>query len=165
MIFLALALALLYLGVIFTDATRFIIPNSINLAILLLYLAMFFINPPEPWWSGLAAFGLIFVIGLGIFALGLMGGGDVKLLAVTLLWTGWTEASFYFLTFMALAGGLLALGVIFIRRMVVPLVVRYSPGRAIPRIFMVKQPIPYGLAIAAGFLIVLFQGRVPGLPI
>lgn len=162
MALIIIVLTVLYLAVIVTDATRYVIPNWLNLAILALYPALFLVSPPEPWWTGLAACAVMFAIGLGMFALGIMGGGDIKLLVVSMLWTGWGMASITFIVYTALAGGVLALVVILLRRTVVPMLVRYSPGRAIPRLFMAKQPIPYGLAIAAGFLLVMYQGMLPG---
>lgn len=162
MTLIIIALTALFIAVIITDATRYVIPNTLNLAILALYPVLFFINPPEPWWTGLAAFAAMFVLGLGIFALGIMGGGDVKLMTVSMIWTGWGMASIAFLLYTALAGGVLAIAITFVRRVIMPILVKRSPGRAIPRVFLRKQPIPYGLAVASGFLLVLYQGMLPG---
>jgi prepilin peptidase CpaA len=62
-----------------------------------------------------------------------MGGGDVKLLASTSVWAG-PALVFPLLMVTALAGGLVAVGVLAARRR--------------------RSPLPYGVAIAAGGLVV-----------
>jgi prepilin peptidase CpaA len=71
------------------DLKHFIIRNSLVLSLISLYL----LHAAITWrWTevpadlGLAA--VIFAIGLAFYALGLLGGGDVKLLAVAFLWVG-----------------------------------------------------------------------------
>lgn len=156
-------LTVLYVMVVWYDARRYVIPNWLNLLIMASYPLLLVTGWPEPWWGGLAAFACMLAVGMTLFFFGIMGGGDVKLLAVSMLWTGWSAASLQFLIYTALVGGVLALAVIIIRRTLAPLYVRLAPARTLPRIWMRKEPIPYGLAIAGGFLLLLYMNAMPGL--
>lgn len=138
---IALAIALLYAA--FTDIQSRIIANWLNIAIAA--------GAPVFWWaSGLSLWPDVaiqfaiaigaFVVFAGLFAAGLMGGGDVKLLTALALWiepTGFLTL----LLIMALAGGVLTIimgGYHFIRRQ------------------KERLAIPYGVAIAFGGLWVLY---------
>ena len=72
-----------------TDITRYRIPNIIVYAIVAAFVvgAAFNLSWPALGWSVLAGVGM-FLLGAGLFALGLFGGGDVKLVAAMALWTG-----------------------------------------------------------------------------
>lgn len=160
--------ALLWLAmaaVIVCDASRYIIPNNLNLAILLLYFAAIFLLPIAPGvaLSALGAGSAVLLVGLGLFALGLMGGGDVKLLAVLALWTGWSLATVNFLVLTALFGGALVVVVLLARAILPPILFKIRPTMNIPRLLVRKQPVPYGLAIAGGFSYLLATHGVPGL--
>jgi prepilin peptidase CpaA len=160
---LTLLLSLLYVTVILWDARRYIIPNGINLLIAIAYPLLFLVGTPDPWWGGLAAFSVMLSVGLIFFFLGIMGGGDVKLLAVSMLWMGWSMTSVQFLMLTALVGGVLAIFLIIIRRTLAPLLAQLSTTRTLPRIFRRGEPIPYGIAIAASFLWLLYGGAIAGL--
>lgn len=128
------------------DARRFIIPN--RLCLLIAALAV-------PWWMtseaswlelGEQALFALLVFGLfaGVFALGWMGGGDVKLFAALALWLPWQP----FLQMMmatAVIGGALTIGLVIVHRL------RSRSGH---------PEIPYGVAISAGALMVIGQGIV-----
>lgn len=140
---LATLAALLLWGAV-TDLRSRTISNALNLAIALL--------APLWWWAnGLALYpdialqlGLalaVFALFAGLFALGWMGGGDVKLLGALALWLP-GEAMIALLVIMALAGGVVTL---------VTLAHHRIARRA-------GQPeIPYGVAIALAGLWVLGQ--------
>lgn len=94
-----------------TDLRSRIISNWLNLAIALL--------APTYWWAcGIdlwpnvalqLALGVgVFTVFAGLFAVGMMGGGDVKMLAALALWFPW-QALILLLTIMALAGGVVTL--------------------------------------------------------
>ena len=96
-----------------------------------------------PLWPGMA---LQFALGAGVlalfavaFALGQMGGGDVKLLAALALWLP-IQPLAWMLVLMSLLGGVLTLV------MVADKAIRKSEGAI---------EIPYGIAIVAAGLIVL----------
>jgi len=134
-------LATLLLVAAVTDIRSRIISNRLNAAIALLAV---------PWWFaiGLGGYDILFQLGLAAavlvvfaicFALGMMGGGDVKLLAALGLWLPLTKM-LIMLEIMALGGGLLTIGMVIAHKL------RKAPG---------KPEIPYGVAIvAAGLLIV-----------
>ena len=145
-------------AVVVTDAARYVIPNTLNLFLLLLYpFAAYMLGLNWPW--ALLAAAIALLIGMGIFALGLMGGGDIKLLVVLVLFTGWNLSTAHFLFLTGICGGLLVLVVLLARWVLPPL----FKGRELPRLLTRKQPVPYGIAIAAGFLVVLWTGQIPGL--
>lgn len=151
-LFLA-ALSLAMLAVIYFDMRAFIIPNSLVVAVAMLYLAGFHFLGLNPV-TGLMAGGVVLLLGMALFALRVMGGGDVKLLAALALWTGWSEVTLTFLFTMAIFGGIFAIAVLVLR-----LLVR---GANLPRILTKGQPIPYGVAIALAFLYVLWKGLIFG---
>lgn len=138
---IALAIALVFAAV--TDIQRRQIDNWLNAGIA--------IGAPLFWWSsglsiwpdmamqiGIAV--LAFAFFAGLFALRLMGGGDVKLLTVLALWIEPT-AFLQLLVIMAIAGGVLTIfmgGYHFLKRQ------------------KDRLAIPYGVAIAFGGLWVLF---------
>ena len=158
-----LALTLTMAWVIVSDASRYIISNRLNLVVLILYgLAVGLLPIPlEAMAEALGAAGLVFAVGIALFALGLMGGGDVKLLVVLTLWTGWHAATPSFLFLTAMAGGLLVVLVLLLRALAAPGLRKLRPQHELPRLLTRKQPVPYGLAIAAGFLWLLWTGGVP----
>lgn len=159
------ALGLCMLAVIAFDAARYIIPNNLNLAIGMLYLVAVFLLPLAPVGVAMAAGAAVLVLGVGLalFALGLMGGGDIKLLAVLTLWTGWGMPTINFLILTALFGGLLVVVVLLARFIFPPLLFRLRPAMVLPRLLTRKQPVPYGLAIAGAFSYLLATHGVPGL--
>jgi prepilin peptidase CpaA len=140
LLLVALAAILIVAAVI--DVRTFTISNRLNAAIALgapLYWLSLAMNP----WPGvaiqLAAGGLVFLILAGAFYAGMMGGGDVKLAAAIALWFP-PGATVKFLVWMAVAGGVLTLGIVAWHRI----------GRHEGR-----PKIPYGVAIASGALFVL----------
>lgn len=145
------------LAVIYFDATRYIIPNWLNAAILVLYPIWSVLSPVElDWLGGIYLFAALLAFGFACFAAGIMGAGDVKLMAVLGLYIGWSRESVAFLFYIGLLGGALALVVLIVRRILLK-----HPQK--PRVFTKKEPIPYGLAIAGAFLLLLGSGRVAGM--
>lgn len=152
-----LALVLLMALVIFYDASRYIIPNWLVGLVAGLYVPFALLAPATPdWMMALAAFAGFFVLGYALFSFRFIGGGDAKLLAACGLWTG-TAAALEFLIYMTLFGGVLSLLLVALR----PLAGRIP--RALPKILQKGAPVPYGLAIAAALLVLLVQGRLPGI--
>ena len=92
-------------------------------------------------WQNFAVFVALLVLGTIAFGAGLMGGGDVKLLAALGLWVD-LRGGVWLITAVFLAGGILALAYVLARR------VRRSPRASAPAI-------PYGVAIAAGAAILM----------
>lgn len=151
------ALTLLMLLTMWFDAREYIIPNWLCGMVLALYPVMLWMaSAPVEWHWGLAAFAGMFVLGYVLFALNYMGGGDAKLLAACALWAG-VATIVEFTLYTALLGGALSVALLGARAVL--------KGEKLPRIFQKGAPVPYGLAIAAAFLILLWQGKLPGLSI
>ena len=115
------------------------IPNWLNLAIALGAVA-FWVAVGLPVWPEVAlrlavAF-VTFWVFAAAFAMGAMGGGDVKLIAALALWLPW-QAVLVLLFLMSIAGGVLTLGYL----------IRHKLARREE-----KLEIPYGVAIAFGGL-------------
>lgn len=134
------------------DLLTMTIPNRISLALL----AGFVIAVPvagmplEVVGWHLAAFVLVLSCTVAMFALGWMGGGDAKLIAVASLWVGWSNL-IMFLALVAVLGGVLALAILAFRAY--PVAALPVPNWAV-RLHKSGGGIPYGIAIAgAGLLI------------
>lgn len=166
MITFSIILALLMVVVIIFDATRFIIPNWLNALVLLLYPLFVWLSPtPVDWMNGLYAFGVMFAVGMVLFALKVMGGGDIKLFIALSVWCGLGRPFLDFLVYTALYGGVLTLILIFLRPLAGGFFAIALRGKMKPpRIFKRREPIPYGLAIAASVFTLLFKGSMPFLP-
>lgn len=145
---LLIALAIALLIAAFTDMRRRQIDNWLNAAIAL--------GAPLFWWSsGLALWPdvaiqlgvalVAFLLLAGLFALKMMGGGDVKLLTVLALWVSPLHFM-QLLLIMAIAGGVLTV-----------LMVMWHTARRQKD----KIAIPYGVAIAFGALWVLAVNYLP----
>lgn len=118
-----------------TDLRSRIISNRLNLTIAAL---------APLWWAawGLSIWpdvavqlmmgGIVFALFAALFAAGMMGGGDVKLLGALALWFPW-QATLSLLTLMALLGGAVTLVTVIDHK------VRKKPG---------QPEVPYGLAIS-----------------
>ncbi len=92
---------------------------------------------------------LMLTIGIGMFAMGWLGGGDAKLLAATALWVGFEQLVPYLIV-AGIAGGLLAIVILIYRSIMPPLwLVRQ---RWALHLHSAKTGIPYGIALAAAGL-------------
>jgi prepilin peptidase CpaA len=134
----------------YTDLTRYRIPNVIVYAIVAVFLigACANLSWPALGWSVAAALGM-FLLGAGLFALRLFGGGDVKLIAAMALWTSVTPDLMRFLLIMSIAGGLLGGAWLVRRRRQRAAAANGSAPSERPKM---PNKIPYGVAIAiAGF--------------
>lgn len=97
------------------------------------------------------------VAGVVLFAVGLFGGGDVKLLSAGAMWAG-NERVLDYLVVVALAGGALSLVLVAFRRL--PLPARLRRAGWLRALHEPGAGVPYGLAIAAGAVALL-----PGLEV
>jgi len=135
-------LAVLLLIAAVTDLKARIIANRLNLAIALLAPAYWWASGLAPWpdMAMQAALGVaVFAIFAALFALGWMGGGDVKLLGALALWLPLLPL-LRMLIAMSVLGGVLTLIVIAVHRF---------------RKLKTNPEVPYGVAIAAAGLWVI----------
>ncbi len=133
------------------DATRLRISNLFPLAIIIAFLGwVAIIGFERDLWQNLLGFLLCLAGGALLFSRSWLGGGDVKLLAALALWFDLAGTG-RMLLFTAMGGGLLALAIIVMRRMI-PLPLAEGSGWAVLRR---RGPIPYGIAIAVGALLAI----------
>tara|TARA_B100001540_G_scaffold205822_1_gene181267 strand:+ start:5101 stop:5706 length:606 start_codon:yes stop_codon:yes gene_type:complete len=103
---------------------------------------------------------IIFAVGVVLFARGIMGGGDVKLLPVVALWAGPTFVlPFLFIT--SIIGGLVTLFVLAQYGLKRSNFLKSSPDVNLPSPNMAEIQVPYGVGIAAGGLFVAWQLSQP----
>lgn len=127
----------LLLAAAVSDLRSFHIPNAIPIALATVVGVLAILgHAAVPWQSALAAGATAFIAGFALFAVGIWGGGDAKLLAAASLWTGFAAMP-RFLAVMVLAGGVVAAAVLVRRRL-------GGPSAA--------AGVPYGIAIAAAGL-------------
>jgi prepilin peptidase CpaA len=129
----------------YEDARDYLIPNRICGAVVALF--PIYVLTTGHWsilWPSLLVALGVFVVGFMLFSRGLLGGGDVKLMAAVALWAG-PDLALPFVFITGVAGGLLSLAMI------------------APRLFaregavLAGPPVPYGVAVAAGGLYVAFH--------
>ena len=130
-----------------SDIRHYIIPNR-TVAIVGAAFLLFACSMPWSFAIGGVLAGLIvFSVAVTCFARGWMGGGDAKLMTAVALWTGSSHLSTFALV-TSLAGA--ALGIV----MLTP-AWRVMPTPSAEALGLARQPMPFGLPIAAGGLAVL----------
>jgi len=148
-------MALFALLVVFAavrDAVSYTIPNWISVALAGAFIpAVLLMHMP---WQAVFATVIVAVVllaaGMGMFALGWMGGGDAKLLAAASLWIGLPGLAPFFL-WIGLAGGALALFLIALRSAYFRPFAAAGPAW-VERLATPGAAAPYGVAIAVGAL-------------
>jgi prepilin peptidase CpaA len=139
-----------------TDVTSFRIPNWLTGLIAALFFPMALITgmPMNEFIWHVVAGLILFFVGYGLFALGLFGGGDSKLMAAAGLWFG-TSQTLPFLIMTALAGG--ALAVVFSSWSLFMMLWEIhgtKEGGLIDRnLKKVRPKLPYGFALAVGAIV------------
>lgn len=128
-----------------TDLKEMIIPNWLNAAVALLFFPAALLAGFE--WSLIASHALVglvaFIVCVGLFYLGVFGGGDAKLIPGVVIWLGPAAIS-PFVFGMAIAGGILGL-ILIAARNTLP---------ASDLIIMQKTSgVPYAVAIAVGIVL------------
>lgn len=125
-----------------TDWRERIIPHWLNISIALLAPVLWWAMGLHLWPNVAIQIGLCIVI-TAIFglcqAMGMMGGGDVKMLGALALWFNW-QAMLTLLFYMSVIGGVLTIFMLIYHKM------RKLEG---------KPEIPYGIAIAFAALILI----------
>jgi prepilin peptidase CpaA len=135
------------------DATSFTIPNKLTIGLAAAFFPVALIlGLPMPTIAACAAVGILaLMVGIGLFALNWCGGGDAKMLAACALWLG-LPAMLPFLFYMSLFGGVLALGLVMARKMMLGGLVANGPAW-LGRLLAPEEALPYGVAIALGALV------------
>jgi prepilin peptidase CpaA len=133
-----------------TDFMTMTIANRVSIGLFLAGLVALALSgvPLAVFGAHFGAAALVFAIGFACFALGWMGGGDVKFAAAVVLWLGWEHLLDYAVTF-SVYGGLLTLLALFSNRVLDPLPVLkvgFLAG------FHEHRRVPYGVALSAAGL-------------
>jgi len=134
-------------GAAIEDAGRLRISNAISFVILLAAIVAAMLVGQGPLWKNVVNVTVVLAMGTAAFAVGWLGGGDVKLLAAFAAWLDFASAA-WFLALVFMAGGLVAIVYFLIRVLTGRRRKRDSPAR-----------IPYGIAIALGGFAVLLITR------
>ena len=133
------------------DLGSYTIPNSVCVALLWLFVvAAPFTRVDISLLSHLYSFLIVLAAGFLAFRFGLFGGGDVKSWAAIALWydLGSLSEQVFHVT---LLGGMLGLALVALRRVAAsPYVQHHVALSRMPRLFRMGEPVPYGVAIAAG---------------
>jgi prepilin peptidase CpaA len=138
-------LAVMLLMAAWTDIKTRTISNELNATIALLAIVFWWVAGEAFWPDVVLRIGvalIIFAIFALLFMLRMMGGGDVKMIGALALWLPF-NALLVMLTVMALAGGVITVGLLIRHRL--------QPNAD-------KPEVPYGVAIAIGGLWVIANG-------
>ena len=145
--FLVIALGLLLVAAGVEDARKREIANWKNAAIALLALPWWVANGLTIWPDMAMQIGvalLVFAFFAGAFALGQMGGGDVKLISALALWLP-VQPLIWMLILMSLIGGGLTLLMVAEKRLrrrgSMPLEIPYGVAIAIATLLVLREPL------------------------
>jgi prepilin peptidase CpaA len=136
------------------DVLKLRIPNLIPLGLVALFALELLLgsSPPAPLRHVVAML-LALAILLPLFALDMLGGGDVKLLAAVALWLGMAKLA-PLLILVGIAGGGFALLWLALRW----LIRAGLPGRKLPVSLQARAPLPFALPIMAVALLLIQSG-------
>jgi prepilin peptidase CpaA len=136
------------------DVLKLRIPNLIPLGLVALFALELLLgaSPPAPLGHALAML-LALAILLPLFALDMLGGGDVKLLAGVALWLGMAKLA-PLLILVGIVGGLFALVWLALRW----LIRAGLPDRTLPPSLQARAPLPFALPIMAVALLLVGNG-------
>jgi prepilin peptidase CpaA len=131
-----------------SDLLTMTIPNRISLILIASFLAIapFVGLSLHDFLMHLSAGGIVFAVCFALFAFGVMGGGDAKVLTASALWFGLDQSLLIYVLYVSVFGGLLSLLIITMRSQH-DLIVTY--GIPVPQTMMHKKKVPYGVAIGA----------------
>ena len=146
------------------DLTTFTIPNWISVALAAAFVpAAIVVGTPLATigWSALVGVAML-ALGIGMFAMRWIGGGDAKLMAAASLWLG-VQGLAPFLLYTGLAGGALAVTLLAVRSTWLRPFAAVGPSW-IDRLATPGGATPYGVAIAVGALAAFPAGILLGGP-
>ena len=132
------------------DFMTMTIANRVSVGLFLAGLVALVVTgtPLAEFGAHLGAAALVFAVGFACFAMGWMGGGDVKFASAVALWLGWGHLLDYAVTF-SVYGGLLTLLTLFSDRVLDPLPVLKVGFLAR---FQEHRRVPYGIALSIAAL-------------
>jgi prepilin peptidase CpaA len=142
----------------FEDLRRLVIPNALSASLCVLW--PFYIAPVASVIGIAGAVGcaaIVFIAGALCFARGFLGGGDVKLLTAATLWAG-PGLTPSLLVATGVLGGALALFLLVppCAHLVTLARAKLGPASELEPSERPTTPVPYGIAIAAAAMLVIF---------
>lgn len=135
------------------DVLRLRIPNIIPVALVVLFALQMLLGDVQAPLEHLLAMALALVILLPLFALNMLGGGDVKLLAAVALWLGMNKLA-ALLILVGIVGGVFTLVWLAMRW----LIRAGTRGRELPRSLQARAPLPFALPIMIVAVLLLERG-------
>jgi prepilin peptidase CpaA len=157
---IAVVLAVTVLGSI-SDIRSLRLPNTYALIIIGCFIPAWLAHPQAfaPLWQHLTAMAAMFAVTYGMFAAGIMGGGDAKFGTALALWTG-LKGLVPFIFVMALVGGVLGVMALGLRNK--KIFANPKPGSWIEQTQSGVSAVPYGVAISLGSWAAFFHtGLIP----
>ena len=136
-----------------SDLLTLTISNRISLALSLGFVVLATLcglAPQTVLWHLLTGL-CVLLVGLALFARGLVGGGDAKLAAVAALWLGF-DRLFDYALLSSLLGGAVTLAIMAFR--LVPLPAWLAHDACVARLHQPDGGVPYGIALAAAALVI-----------
>jgi prepilin peptidase CpaA len=135
------------------DVRTYTIPNRLSVILIISFIPVALVAglPASVVGSHFAVGLAVLIAGFALFSFGVFGGGDAKLLAAASVWFG-SAMVLPFILAVAMVGGLLATVLVLVRAVPMPATLaRYGWAE---KLYDRKSGIPYGVAIAAGGLVV-----------
>ncbi|MEM9277139.1 MAG: prepilin peptidase [Pseudomonadota bacterium] len=136
-----------------SDLFSMTISNKISLVLITGFMVFAFFIGMD--WQTIAwhwaMFAIVLLVGFGLFALGVVGGGDAKLAASTALWFGWDHILEY-IYLSSIVGAILTLLLIYFRAQTLPMSINRIEW--VERIYNTESGVPYGIALGIGALMV-----------
>ncbi len=134
------------------DLYEFKIPNWVSIALVVSYfIAGFAMRAPLGGvFEGAALASGALVISFALYAGNIIGGGDAKLFAATVLWVG-VSAFTEFLLYMTFSGAALCVVLMLFRK--APILPFYAQAGWLMRLHQTPREVPYGVAICIGGLL------------
>ena len=146
---MAFPIAMAFAGAM--DLFTMTIPNRVSLGLIAAFaLAAIFVGMPIMTIANHVSAGILFLaIGIFMFCMGWLGGGDAKLLAAAALWLGF-ESVMPYLVMVTICGGVLSVAILVYRGIIPPVWVMGQEWAM--RLHDRNGGIPYGIALAAAAL-------------
>jgi len=138
----------------FSDVKTRRLPNWLALALLVTGLVSAYVLSGDLTSAGMHAAhaGIALLVGMALFAMGILGGGDVKFYAGLASWFPLSQGT-NLLIWVALLGGVFAILWLVIRRI--------CPQKSTPKDDVFTK-FPYGVAIAAGGMVMAWRPALSG---
>jgi prepilin peptidase CpaA len=134
-----------------SDLFTMTIPNRLSIVLLVAFttIAPFSGLSTQEVLIHLGAGAVVFAVCFTLFAFGIMGGGDAKILTASAIWFGLNQSLVAYLIWVSVFGGLLSI-VILMMRSQHNFILAY--GIPVPETMLHKKKVPYGIAIGAAAL-------------